>query len=60
MHRHRRRLEGNRRIGRIYANWDRMGPEKQREYLESAEAVLAALEPAAPGWARADGPSQES
>lgn len=54
MHRHRDRLESNHRIGRIYANWDRMGEEKQREYLESAEAVLAKLEPAAKGWARAE------
>ena len=53
MDRHRDRLENNSRIGRIYANWDRMGAERQREYLESAEAVLATLEPATPGWARA-------
>ena len=52
MHRHRGRLESNHRIGRIYATWDRMGPDKQHEYLASAEAFLAELEPAAAGWAR--------
>ena len=52
MHRHRDRLEGNHRIGRIYQNWDRMGEARQGEYLESAEAVLADLEPESPGWAR--------
>ncbi len=43
MDRHRERLSKNHRIGRIYANWDRMGEEKQRDYLESAEAVLKNL-----------------
>ena len=52
MHRHRPRLERNRRIGRVYATWDRMGADRQREYLDTAEAFLAALQPAAPGWAR--------
>ncbi|MEL1249866.1 cryptochrome/photolyase family protein [Aurantiacibacter gilvus] len=52
MHRHRDRLEGNHRIGRIYATWDRMGEDKRREYLDSAEAFLDQLEPAAKGWAR--------
>ena len=54
MHRHRERLEANHRIGRIYATWDRMGEERQAEYLDSAEAFLDTLEPAGPGWARAD------
>ncbi|QZH73921.1 MAG: cryptochrome/photolyase family protein [Erythrobacter sp.] len=53
MDRHRERLERNPRIGRIFATWDRMGEAKQREYLASAEAFLATLEPARPGWARA-------
>ncbi|VVT19256.1 cryptochrome/photolyase family protein [Erythrobacter sp. EC-HK427] len=52
MDRHRDRLESNHRIGRIYATWDRMGEEKQREYLDSAEAFLTTLEPAKEGWAR--------
>ena len=52
MQRNRRSLENNSRIGRIYANWDRMGEEKQQAYLDSAEDVLAELEPAAAGWAR--------
>ena len=52
MHHHRDRLESNHRIGRIYGTWDRMGPDKQRQYLESAEAFLSGLKPAAPGWAR--------
>lgn len=54
MARHRDRLEKNPRIGRIYATWDRMTPERQAEYLDSAAAVLASLDPARPGWARAD------
>ncbi len=54
MDRHRERLETNPRIGRIYATWDRMGEDKQRAYLDSAEAFLETLEPAAKGWARAD------
>ncbi len=52
MHRHRDRLEKNQRVGRIYANWDRMGSERQQEYLESAQAFLDTLTPAKPGWAR--------
>ena len=52
MHRHRRRLSGNRRIGQIYATWDRMSEERRQDYLDSAEAVLDALVPAASGWAR--------
>lgn len=52
MDRHRERLEANPRIGRIYANWDRMGEERQAEYLDSAEAFLDTLEPAKDGWAR--------
>ena len=27
-------------------------PERQRQYLDSAEAILAELKPADPGWAR--------
>ncbi|WFL76522.1 cryptochrome/photolyase family protein [Altererythrobacter arenosus] len=52
IHRHRDKLESNHRIGRIYANWDRMGEAKQREYLASAEKFLDSLTPASKGWAR--------
>jgi deoxyribodipyrimidine photolyase-related protein len=54
MDRHRDRLESNHRIGRIYATWDRMGEEKQRDYLDSAQRFLDSLEPARKGWARAE------
>ena len=54
MHRHRDVLEKNHRIGRIYSTWDRMGAEKQRQYLDSAEAFLDTLTPAAKTWARSD------
>lgn len=52
MDRHRDRLKSNHRIGRIYSNWDRMGEDKQAEYLTSAEKFLDSLEPAREGWAR--------
>lgn len=52
MDRHRERLEKNNRVGRIYQNWDRMGEDRQREYLDSAKAFLDQLEPASKGWAR--------
>jgi deoxyribodipyrimidine photolyase-related protein len=52
MDRHRDRLASNHRIGRIYTTWDRMGDEKKRAYLASADAFLESLEPAKPGWAR--------
>ncbi len=51
MDRHREKLSSNHRIGRIYSTWDRMDDAKKRDYLESAEAVLASLEPAQKGWA---------
>ena len=54
MVRNRERLQTNPRIGRLYGTWDRMAPDKQAEYLASAETVLSKLEPAHPGWARAD------
>ena len=49
---HRDLLKRNARIGRIDATWDRMTPARQREYLDSAAAVLKSLEPAKPGYAR--------
>ena len=52
---HREKLEANHRIGRIYGTWDRMGEEKQRDYLDSAQSFLNSLEPAAAGWARMQG-----
>ncbi len=52
MDRHRKRFEANPRIGRIYGTWDKMGPEKQREYRASAKTFLDGLEPANPNWVR--------
>ena len=52
MDRHRDRLEGNHRIGRIYANWDRMDDTKRQHYLDTAEMFLDSLVPADAGWAR--------
>ena len=49
------RLERNPRLAQPYATWRRMAPDRQQAYLESAEAFLATLEPAEPGWARAAG-----
>lgn len=54
MERHRDRLESNHRIGRIYATWERMGDEKKREYLDSAQKFLDSLTPASKDWARYD------
>ena len=50
--RHRDTLANNHRLGRIYANWDRMGADKQDAYRASAETFLETLIPARPGWAR--------
>ena len=46
------RLARNARLFQPYATWRRMSPDKQDDYLASAEAFLATLEPASPGWAR--------
>lgn len=54
MVRNRAKLEPNRRIGRIYSNWDRMSEGRRADTLASAAAVLDALVPAAPGWAKAE------
>lgn len=50
--RHRDRLVSNHRIGRIYANWDRMDDAKRQDYLDTAEQFLDRLTPARKGWAR--------
>ncbi|MEN3746327.1 cryptochrome/photolyase family protein [Sphingomonas sp. HF-S3] len=50
--RHEKRVSGNPRMSNMYATWRRMSPEKQAEYLDSAEAFLRTLEPAGDGWAR--------
>lgn len=52
MARHRQRFEANPRIGRIFGTWDKLGPDKQREYRANAAAFLGGLEPARNGWAR--------
>lgn len=50
--RNEKKLARNPRLFQPYATWRRMAQDKQREYIESAEAFLATLEPAEPGWAR--------
>ena len=52
MDRHRDRLKSNHRIGRFFATWDRMGEEKQADYIASADKFLDSLQPASEGWAR--------
>jgi deoxyribodipyrimidine photolyase-related protein len=54
MDRYREQLESNHRVGRIFATWDRMGEDKQRAYLDTAQGFLDSLTPARKGWARAD------
>jgi deoxyribodipyrimidine photolyase-related protein len=51
--RHERRFRANRRMVRIYANWDRMDPEVRDAYRGSAAAFLESLKSAQDGWARA-------
>ncbi|WP_225008710.1 cryptochrome/photolyase family protein [Novosphingobium percolationis] len=46
------KLGRNPRLAQPYANWRRMSEEKRTETLASADAFLATLEPAEPGWAR--------
>jgi deoxyribodipyrimidine photolyase-related protein len=41
--RNRAKLAANPRLAQPYRTWDRMGPERQQEYLESAEDVLRRL-----------------
>jgi deoxyribodipyrimidine photolyase-related protein len=59
MHRNRPLLERNQRIGRIYANWDKMAEDRRLALLASAEAFLASLAPAHLGWARENPVSSE-
>lgn len=46
------RLGANRRLANPYATWRRMDPDPRRETIASADALLAELVPARPGWAR--------
>ncbi len=38
------KLRGNPRLGQVFRTWDRMAPEKQAEYRDSAAKVLARLD----------------
>lgn len=51
--RHERRFRRNRRMTKIYANWDRMDPAVQEACRASARAFLETLEPAVGDWVRA-------
>ena len=53
MERHRERLQNNRRVGRVYATWDRMSEDRRMEYRDTAAAFLSAMKPAKGGYARA-------
>lgn len=44
MLRHKERFGGNPRMAQMYRTWDRMKPETQAAYAESAKAVLAKLD----------------
>ena len=46
--RHRDRFAANPRIGRIYANWDRMDAERRARILGDAQAFLSRMEAGAP------------
>jgi deoxyribodipyrimidine photolyase-related protein len=50
--RHADRFRANPRMRNVYRNWDRLSPERQAEYRDSAAAFLATLTPAGPGWVR--------
>jgi deoxyribodipyrimidine photolyase-related protein len=52
--RHRKLFENNMRINRVYGTWDKMDAVKRQAYLDTAEAFLAELVPAAKGWARVE------
>ncbi|MDX1715993.1 MAG: cryptochrome/photolyase family protein [Anderseniella sp.] len=42
--RNRGKLDGNPRMGQMFATWDRMGDDKKKQYRDSARAFLDALE----------------
>ncbi|WP_353229260.1 cryptochrome/photolyase family protein [Novosphingobium sp.] len=46
------KLARNPRMAQMYATWNRMGEDKRADTIASAEAFLATLQPARPGWAR--------
>jgi deoxyribodipyrimidine photolyase-related protein len=50
--RHADRFRANARMRNMYRNWDRLSPERQAEYRDSAATFLATLKPAGPGWVR--------
>ncbi len=52
--RHERRFAGNPRMANMYATWQRFGSETQAQYRDAAKRFLETLEPAAPGWAKAE------
>ena len=52
--RNQEKLRGNSRLFRTYGSWDRMSDATKSELRASSTAFLATLEPAAPGWARAN------
>ncbi|SHF58246.1 deoxyribodipyrimidine photolyase-related protein [Loktanella atrilutea] len=48
MDRHRKIFEGNPRIGRIYANWDRMDADKRATIIAEGDDILARLDAGKP------------
>ena len=44
-------LAGYHRLSQPYATWRRMAEDKRADTIASADALLATLEPAKPGWA---------
>ena len=50
--RNRDKLAGNHRLGRVYANWDRMSDARKDEYRDSADAFLKTLQAPEEPWAR--------
>ena len=50
--RHEARFRSNRRMGNMYATWDRMSDTQRAAYRASARVFLESLEPASPGWAQ--------
>jgi len=53
-------LRGNQRLRNMYSTWDRFGDSTKADIRAHAAAVLAALRPAHPGWARAAPPQGSS